>query len=921
MKKIVLILMAMLFTASMAFGEITDCEITATTTEYTPETTVDLEFHLDYYSSDYEYLDGAYLDFPAGVTVNSAVDIGYLTYNGETGDGVQVTWGSITGHSGYGDQYADADFTVNVTISAAKFTGDMDIDWFINGDGYGSEPHTISGTATISEAIAGAPGDPTNPNPVDDATGVAISGNLTWDFGADTDTYDLWFGEAGSMTQEVTGEVAGASGTYAYSGLSEGTEYEWQVIAHNSTKATTNGPVWSFTTLMGPGNDCTDPIIITIPADLPYSDAGQTTCGRLNDYDATCLGNYDGGEDIIYELTVTTTTVVDITLDPKTTTYTGICIDDACPPGDPCIDKSTNSGGSAHGMTGVVLAAGTYYIMIDTWPSPDCIPDFDLTIIDAAPVTPPNCAINPDPSDTETNVQVNANLSWSDGGGIPYGYKIFFGTDNPPTNIENGTDLGLVTTYDPASDMDYSTTHYWQIVPYNPNGDAAGCSVWSFTTQDNPNYGGGGANSGGYYFANSTTGASGAPSQPTYSWVDITTTGNVIPTLCADDEYWALDLNTLGFSFTHFGTTWGDAAGENLYISSNGWMRFDTGCTSSSYSNTDLPTPTFENGIMPFWDDLDPSDAVGGNVYYELMGDGTLVVEYYLVPKNGGSAATSNTFEVIFYPSNGNIKFQYFNGAMLSVLTSSTVGIQGGDGNPVTDPNNGYIKYLYDGTGGPLQGSGLALMFGTDENTLPVEILAGSFQALYTINDAGVEYVTVNWSTVTETDINGFNIYRSYEDDIATAGNHINTSLIPGYGTTTEIHDYAFEDITADVYSTYYYWLEVVDIGGQTNFHGPITFIPEEENPHPNDIPTTMLFGNYPNPVENSTTIRYQIQGPLSAQNATISIYNILGELVRKVDGEDRQAVLDVSELPTGIYFYKLETDTYHSVKKMVIVR
>ncbi|MBZ0243781.1 MAG: proprotein convertase P-domain-containing protein, partial [Bacteroidales bacterium] len=66
-------------------------------------------------------------------------------------------------------------------------------------------------TISFHYVAAGAPSIPSNPNPAVAATGVATSGNLTWDFGADTDTYDLWFGEAGSMTEVVTGGTAGAT--------------------------------------------------------------------------------------------------------------------------------------------------------------------------------------------------------------------------------------------------------------------------------------------------------------------------------------------------------------------------------------------------------------------------------------------------------------------------------------------------------------------------------------------------------------------------------------------------------------------------------------------------------------------------------------------------------------------------------------
>lgn len=111
----------------------------------------------------------------------------------------------------------------------------------------------------------------------------------------------------------------------------------------------------------------------------------QTNCGLGNFYDNTCLGYYDGGEDIIYELTVTGDWTVNITMDPKGTTYTGFLIADDCPDVGTCLDFSTNSGGTAHSIEGLALTAGTYYIMVDTWPSPDCIPDFDLTIEEWVP--------------------------------------------------------------------------------------------------------------------------------------------------------------------------------------------------------------------------------------------------------------------------------------------------------------------------------------------------------------------------------------------------------------------------------------------------------------------------------------------------------------------------------------------------------
>jgi hypothetical protein len=97
---------------------------------------------------------------------------------------------------------------------------------------------------------------------------------------------------------------------------------------------------------------------------------------------------------------------------------------------------------------------------------------------------PPEPAQNPFPANAAINVAIGANLSWSPGSGTIDGYKVFLGTDNPPTNIVNGTSQTALS-YDPA-DFTYSTTYYWQIVPFNTNGDALACPVWSFSTLADP---------------------------------------------------------------------------------------------------------------------------------------------------------------------------------------------------------------------------------------------------------------------------------------------------------------------------------------------------------------------------------------------------------------------------------------------------
>ncbi|MDX9905279.1 MAG: PKD domain-containing protein [Bacteroidales bacterium] len=97
----------------------------------------------------------------------------------------------------------------------------------------------------------------------------------------------------------------------------------------------------------------------------------------------------------------------------------------------------------------------------------------------------PSCTSPVSPMNGASGVGIAAILQWNSVTDAT-GYTLYFGTNNPPTNILNGTNVGNTTSYDPAGDLLYSTTYYWKVVPYNANGSPAGCSVWSFTTEASP---------------------------------------------------------------------------------------------------------------------------------------------------------------------------------------------------------------------------------------------------------------------------------------------------------------------------------------------------------------------------------------------------------------------------------------------------
>jgi hypothetical protein len=151
-------------------------------------------------------------------------------------------------------------------------------------------------------------------------------------------------------------------------------------ISYDDSENTAIIPLTGLGFVRPEGSTCENPIVVD---GFPFIDAGQTTCGMGNDYNLTCLGNYDGGEDIIYRFTLDELQTVKITFDPKSTTWTGIALATGCPPTD-CIAVVSN----AQAIPRVIeqmLVPGEYYVMIDTYPAPNCIPEFDLTITAEAP--------------------------------------------------------------------------------------------------------------------------------------------------------------------------------------------------------------------------------------------------------------------------------------------------------------------------------------------------------------------------------------------------------------------------------------------------------------------------------------------------------------------------------------------------------
>jgi len=227
----------------------------------------------------------------------------------------------------------------------------------------------------------------------------------------------------------------------------------------------------------------------------------------------------------------------------------------------------------------------------------------------------------------------------------------------------------------------------------------------------------------------------------------------------------------------------------------------------------------------------------------------------------------------------------------------------------------------------PIQGDtdlDLAFVVSDLDEPLPVEL--SSFNAIYSGRST-----LLNWSTQSETDNVGWNIYRS-ETDSFIDGLLITEEMIDGAGTTAEPTDYSYSDqFAAQENSTYYYWLQSTSLTGTTELYGPIAVDIKEQpdNPTPPSNIIAGLHQNYPNPFNPETNIVFAVEEP---GNAELKVYNVKGQEVVtlycnhadadeyvtvKWDGKD----YNQNDVASGVYTYILKTTKNEYTKRMILLK
>lgn len=188
--------------------------------------------------------------------------------------------------------------------------------------------------------------------------------------------------------------------------------------------------------------------------------------------------------------------------------------------------------------------------------------------------------------------------------------------------------------------------------------------------------------------------------------------------------------------------------------------------------------------------------------------------------------------------------------------------------------------------------------------------------------------VTLNWSTASETNNEGFVVERKSEEGsyIEIASWKTDEELV-GAGNSSSTTEYSFTDRTVRANTSYIYRLTDVDIEGLETVHNKtvevttatqVDVVPERY----------YLAQNHPNPFNPSTSIEFGVK---EEGKVTLEIYNVKGQLINTLVNKDFQAgnhsiVWNGTDnankaVSSGIYFYKLSVNDFSEVKKMTFLK
>jgi len=197
-----------------------------------------------------------------------------------------------------------------------------------------------------------------------------------------------------------------------------------------------------------------------------------------------------------------------------------------------------------------------------------------------------------------------------------------------------------------------------------------------------------------------------------------------------------------------------------------------------------------------------------------------------------------------------------------------------------------------------------------------------------TVNSADESVLT--WTPNNEPDVrttNGkYKIYRAETDLNGNLGPYQLVATINAMSGSSAVSSWIDTEAGKSKVRKLYYKISALDIGLHESTYsnevwrwGRILKISTGENP----ASAYNLQQNYPNPFNPATMISYSIK---EEGLVTLKIYDVLGKEIATLVNENKpegnyEVEFDASQLPSGMYIYKMQSGSFSNVKKMLLTK
>lgn len=344
------------------------------------------------------------------------------------------------------------------------------------------------------------------------------------------------------------------------------------------------------------------------------------------------------------------------------------------------------------------------------------------------------------------------------------------------------------------------------------------------------------------------------------------------------------------WTFSSFGRQTVGGSGANKIA-----LRFtpstDGFVTGALFNLSDAPAHNLSSPLnVEVWSDVGgiPDTKLGNTVHVDTsqLKDFSLTAAN-LIPSSV-EVKSGADYHLVFYPSNA---------ADTINLAYETVGTASGR------------SQTYDGTSWSGLGADFVIrpeITHTDDvsGKLPVEIAA--FSGVTNGSNS-----TLTWGTASETNNAGFRLQHKPPEDSSFG----RAAFVTGHGTTSNAHTYhhTLEDLSP---GTHTFRLTQVDLDGSVHSGPKTTVSIGMQDAY--DVSAVS-----PNPVRGTGTVSVTVR---KEQDVRAVVYNVLGQRVTvlhdgRLPAQDPTALNVGSTLSSGVYFLRIDGQTFTTTKKFVRVR